>query len=148
MNRSRRGFTVTELLAVIVVVGILAVMIGPRVTALMSRAGASNASTVIALDLEQAVSLAARQRRPVRITADPTTQSYTFADRASGTVLFKRLLGTGSASSSATGLTFSPNPIDVFPTGLTSAGLTVSVTAGSVVRQVTMSTGGFVRVIR
>ena len=145
-----RGFTMVEMAIVITMTGILTAMIGQRVAPLLSRSGAGHAAAVIALDLEHAVSLAGRQRMPVRVIGDSTTQSYTLTDRASGTVLFRRVLGGVNGGYGVTRLAFSTTPLDVFPSGLTSGALTVTVSAGTVSRsrQVTMSTGGFVRVIR
>jgi type II secretory pathway pseudopilin PulG len=134
-----RGITIMELMIVVAILALLSTMVGQRVKPTLDRADAANAAAIVALDLEHAVTLAARQRRPVRISQG-TPGSYTLADRASGSVFFHRALGTAVA--------LSPERIDVFPNGLTSAALSVTVGVPPVTRGVTMSTGGFVRVVR
>lgn len=145
---AERGLTLMEIMIVVVVVGMLAAMIGPRVVPILARAGAGQAAGVVATDLEQAVSLASRQRRPVRLACNCAAGSYSVTDRGTGTVLFSRVVGGTSGDFGVRTLAFSTPQVDIFPSGQTSASLTISLTAYNVTRQVTMSTGGFVRVIR
>jgi prepilin-type N-terminal cleavage/methylation domain-containing protein len=137
---SNRGMTIMELLIVVVILSLLVTLIGFRVKPTLERTDAANAAATVALDLEQAVSLATRQRRPVRVSCDCPTRTYTLTDRGTGTVLFRRVLGTA--------VVLSADPVDVFPSGLTSSALTITVGTAPVTRQVTMSTGGFVRLVR
>ena len=83
----------------------------------------ANATLVVAGDFENAVSNAARLRKPVRITRTSAT-SFTVTDRSSGAVIQRRELGADSEWK-VTSLTFSPTTVDVFPAGITSASLTV-----------------------
>ena len=155
MHRPRRGtlaredgLSLTDIMIAVVLVSMLVTTAGPRIAPVLTRTAAGHAASLVALDLEQAVSIASRQRRPVRIACDCANGRYTFTDRANGTVLFSRVVtGTGGGFG-LTGLAFSTAPVDVFPSGQTSAPLTVSLTANNVTRRVAMSTGGFVRVIR
>jgi prepilin-type N-terminal cleavage/methylation domain-containing protein len=155
MHRPRRislaqehGLTLTEMMIVVVVVGIMMVTIAPRIAPLLSRTGAGQAASLVALDLEQAVSLASRQRRPVRVACDCANGSYTITDRGNGNVLFRRVVAGLAGGFGLSGLTFSTPEVDVFPSGQTSAPLTVSLASSGTTRRVSMSTGGFVRVIR
>ena len=155
MHRPRRsilarenGLTLTEMMIGVVLVTILVSATTTRIGPVLTRSSAGQAATLVALDLEQAVSLASRQRRPVRVACDCANGRYTITDRTNGTVLFNRVLTGEAGGFGLTGLTFSTAQIDVFPSGQTSAPLTVSLTANNVTRQVSMSTGGFVRVIR
>lgn len=141
------GLTLTEIMIAVVMVTILVGATGPRIAPVLTRTAAGQAASLVAVDLEQAVSLASRQRRPVRIACDCAAGRYTFTDRANGTVLFTRAMTGTAGGFGLTGLAFTNNPVDVFPSGQTSAPLTVSLTANNVTRQVAMSTGGFVRVI-
>ena len=137
-----------ELALVLVMVGMIASIVAPRISAVLTRSSAGQAASVVAGDLEQAVSLASRQRRPVRIACDCAAGTYEVTDRASGTLLFRRAITGAAGGFGATQLTFSPSVIDVFPSGLTSGALAILVGAAGATRQVTMSTGGFVRVVR
>jgi type IV fimbrial biogenesis protein FimT len=147
-QQAKAGFTIMELMLVITLVGIIAAMAMPRISQIMTRSGASQAAGVVATDLEYAVSLAARQRKPVRIACDCANGVYTFSDRASGTVLFRRRIGGLDGGFGLSALTFSSGSVDIFPSGIASGALTVTLTAVSATRQVTLSSAGFVRVVR
>jgi Tfp pilus assembly protein FimT len=147
-NHPRRGFTVAELLLLVVVVGLLAVVAGPRTVAVLQRAGLQQAASVVANDLEQAVSLAARQRRPVRIACDCVAGTYTLVDRTTGAVLFRRDIVGTSAGYGVGALAFSPAQVEVFPSGVTTGALTVTLSSSGGSRRVIMSAGGLVRVLR
>jgi Tfp pilus assembly protein FimT len=140
--------TVVELLLVIALIAILSLVAFPRVSQVMIRAQAINAVSVLANDLEYSVSLARRTRKPVRIACDCPNGIYTVSDRSSGTVVFRRRIGGTSGGLGLTSLTLSPSTVDLFPSGVASAPLTVTVAAAGASRQVVMSSAGFVRVIR
>jgi prepilin-type N-terminal cleavage/methylation domain-containing protein len=142
------GFTLTEMLLVIAVLGILSAMLLPKATAVLTRAGTGQAASIVALDLERAVTLAGRERKPVRIACDCANGRYTITDRASGTVLVTRSLTGANGQLNVQSIAFSVTPIDVFPSGLTSSALTITLTSSGASRQVTMSAGGFVRLVR
>ncbi len=137
-----------ELMLVITVIGILAAVCMPRISQIITREGANQAAGVVANDLEYSVSLAARQRKPVRVACDCTNGLYTVSDRSTGNVIFRRRIGGDNGGLNLTTLSFSLTPVDIFPSGLTTGALTVTVTATNSSRQVTMSTAGFVRVVR
>ncbi|MGH7628021.1 MAG: GspH/FimT family protein [Gemmatimonadales bacterium] len=96
-------------------------------------------------DLELAFSMAARQRKPMRVDLAGTT--YTIADRAGGTVRFRRPLGPDSEYRVQT-VTFSADPVDVFPSGVASSADTVTLTSGPAVRRIVKSPAGQVRIHR
>jgi len=146
-GQRHNGFTLMELTTVIAFVGILAAIVSTRIAPVLTRTSAGQAISVVASDLELAVSIASRQRRPVRLSCDCAAGVYTITDRESGALLFRRVVGGASGGFGVTGLGFS-DTTDVFPSGVTSGALTVTVSAPGVSRQVTMSTGGFVRITR
>jgi Tfp pilus assembly protein FimT len=136
------------MLVVIAVLGVLTAMLLPKASSVLARAGTGQAASVLALDLERAVTLAARERRPVRVACDCANGSYTVTDRASGTVLLRRRLGGANGHQNVQTIAFSSTPVDIFPSGLASGPLTVTLTSNGASRQVTMSAGGFVRLVR
>jgi len=136
------------MLIVSAVLGIPAAMLAPRIAMVMTRAGTGQAASVVAFDLERAVTLAARERKPVRITCDCANGSYTITDRASGTVLVTRKVAGPTAHMNVQTLAFSTTPVDVFPSGMASGPLTVTLTSSGTSRQVTMSAGGVIRLVR
>ncbi len=148
-NKStRHGFTLTEMLVVITVLGVLLAMLLPKTVQVLTRAGTGQAAGLVALDLERAVTLAGRERRPVRIACDCANGSYTVADRTTGTVLITRRIAGGNGQLSVQSVAFSASPVDIFPSGMASGPLTVTLSSSGASRQVTMSGGGFVRLVR
>jgi hypothetical protein len=53
----------------------------------------------------------------------------------------------GDTEFGVTGLVFSTTTLDIFPSGVASAPLTVTISAGGYSRQVTMTTAGLVRIL-
>lgn len=141
---SRPGFTVIEMLIVVVILGIAATFATPPVSRFIRHDRVNRAATLIVADLQNVFAVAGRQREPVRLTANNAARTYTITDRKTGTVIRTRDFGSTSEYS-LTGLVLSPITIDVFPSGVSSAALTATITGGDYSRTVTASTAGFVR---
>jgi type II secretion system protein H len=144
---ARHGFSMMEMLVVIVVLGILSAMVGPAMSRVVRHNRVNRSATLIAADLQNAFAVAARQREPVRIQADASTRSYQFVDRKTGAVLRIRTFYGDTSEYRLTLLTFTPTTIDVFPSGVSSAPLVVNLANGDYTRQVTASTAGFIRTL-
>jgi type II secretion system protein H len=142
----RPGFTMVEVLVVVAIVGILATMVGPAMSRIVRHQRANRAAMVIAADLQNAFAVAARQREPVRIQADAPTRSYQFVDRKTGAVLRIRTFYGDTSEYRLTTLVFNPTTLDVFPSGISSAPLTVSLANGDYAKTISASTAGFIRV--
>lgn len=141
----RAGFSLIEML---VTVSMLAIMIGmaaPEVSKDISQSRVSRAAQVVAGDLEQALSLAGRQRRPVRVVVDGSAKEIQLIDRVSGQLISRRQLGDLSEYKlySVSG---SPATVDLLPQGVATAPTVVILSAGGYSRRVTMTRGGHVRV--
>ena len=143
----RPGFTLPEMLIVIVIVVLIAAMAFPATAKTIRRGRINQAANVVAADLETAVSYAARQRKPIRIAHAPGAKSFTIVDRATGAVIRRRELGQESEWKIAA-VSFSSASVDVFPAGVTSGALTVQVGDGSYTRQVRLSRAGLVQVVQ
>jgi type II secretory pathway pseudopilin PulG len=142
----RRGFTMVELALTFTIIAIMAGMMVPKIGRIMQSTRVNRTSSIIAADLEQAFTLAARYRRPMRLSCNCAAGTYTVADLAGGTVRLSRTLGQDQDLGAVT-LTFSANPVDIFPSGVSSAALTARITSGISTRGVTASTAGHVRII-
>jgi type IV fimbrial biogenesis protein FimT len=145
---SRLGFSIIELIAIMTILGIMATVAGPAMSRIVRHQRVNRATTVIASDLQNAFATAARSREPVRIQADNVNRSYQFVDRKSGTVLRIRSFYGDTSEYKLSVLTFTPATIDVFPSGVSSAALTIDLANGDYSKQITASTAGFVRVKR
>lgn len=144
---SRVGFTLLELIVVVFIVGVLATMTGPAMSRIVRHNRVNRSATVIAADLQNAFAVAARQREPIRIQADANSRSYQFVDRKTGAVLRIRTFYGDTSEYRLTRLVFTPSTIDVFPSGISSAALTVDLSNGDYARQITASTAGFIRML-
>ncbi len=143
-GRLRTGFTIIELIIVLVIVAMLAALITPKVNEAINKSRVQNSAAVIAGDLQLAFSLANRQKTPLRITVDPTGTKYTIATR-SGTVIKERLLGDASDLRVGS-LTTTVTTLDVFPNGLASGPITITVGIHGYTQRVSMTRTGHVRV--
>ena len=142
----RRGFTIMEVLVVLGIIGILATMVGPAMSRIVRHQRTNRAAMVITADLQNAFAVAARQREPVRIQADAATRSYQFIDRKRGSVLRIRTFYGDTSEYRLTSLVFNPATLDVFPSGISSSPVTISLANGDYAKTITASTAGFIRV--
>lgn len=139
------GFSMLEMLIVMLILGIAASFATPAVSRAIRHDRVNRAATLVMADLQNVFAVAGRQRAPVRFTADNSARTYAVADRSTGTVLQSRDFGSNSEYG-LTALVLSPTTMDVFPSGVSSAALTATITSGDYSRTVTASTAGFVRI--
>jgi prepilin-type N-terminal cleavage/methylation domain-containing protein len=141
----RAGFSLIEMLVTVSMLGIMVGMAAPNVSGQITHARVNGAARVVAGDLENALSLAGRQRRPVRVVIDGSAKELRIVDRASGQLISRRALGALGDYKLAT-VSGSPATIDIMPHGVATAASVVTLSAGSYSRRVTMTRGGYVRV--
>jgi len=134
----RRGFTLIETIIAIVIIGLILRAGLPTFSRTLRVGRVNGAAQTLSADLDRAFATAARQRKPVRIIWNSSAMQYTLTDRASGTVLLTRPLGTAGSTS----VTFSVSPFDIFPGGFASAALTVTLTERDYTRRVQMTRAG------
>lgn len=139
-----------EMALTLTIVAIMAAMMVPKIGRVMQATRVNRNTAIIAADLEQAFTLAARNRKPMRLSCTCGTRTYTVADLTGGTVRLARTLGADADLGTLT-LTFTTNPnggtVDIFPSGVSSATLTARITSGISTRAVTLSTAGHVRIV-
>jgi type II secretory pathway pseudopilin PulG len=138
-----------EMALTLCVIGILTAMMVPKIGRVMQATRINRQTAIVAADLEQAFTLAARHRKPMRISCTCGTGTYTIADRTGGTVRLSRTLGEDGDLGSLTLAFETPlaGVVDVFPSGVSTALLRVRLTSGISTRAVTLSTAGHVRII-
>jgi Tfp pilus assembly protein FimT len=81
-----------ELAFTFAVFGLLTAISLPHVSTILRHIRINRTTSTIAADLESAFTLAARQRKPVRISCDCGNRGYTLADRTGGTIRLSRSL--------------------------------------------------------
>jgi Tfp pilus assembly protein FimT len=135
-----------EMIAVVSILGIMASVAGPAMSRIVRHNRVNRATMIITSDLQNAFAVAARQREPVRIQADASTRSYQFVDRKTGAVLRIRSFYGDTSEYRLNTLVFNPATVDVFPNGVSSAALTVTLENGDYAKEIKASTAGFVRV--
>ncbi len=146
--QARRGFTLVEALVVVVIAGIMVATAAPRFRAILAGTRLNRAMHVVASDLAAGVSLAGRQRRPVRIECVCAQQLLRVVDRSTGTVLLQRQLAS-EADLGVTSLALAASDgtaaATIFPTGVSTAQLVVTLTGPTGSRTVTLTLAGAVR---
>jgi type II secretion system protein H len=146
-TRGLKGFSLFELLIVVVILGIAATMVGPAMSRIVRHQRVNRAAKIIVSDIENAFAVAARQRMPVRVKADAASRSYQFVDRATDSVLRIRAFYGDTSEYRLSSLTFTPTTFDVFPTGISSNPVTIDLANGDYAKRITVSTAGFVRLL-
>jgi type IV fimbrial biogenesis protein FimT len=141
----RAGFSLIEILVTVAMLAIMIGMAAPEVSKDISQSRVSRAAQVVAGDLEQALSLAGRQRRPVRVVVDGSSKEIQLVDRVSGQLISRRALGDVSEYKlySVSG---SPSTVDLLPHGVATSTTIVILSAAGYSKSVTMTRGGHVRV--
>ncbi len=139
------GFSLLELSIVLAFLGVAMAITFPTISRMTTHARVNQAAMVVAQDLSLATSAAARERKPIRIARGADRTSITMTERASGKVLSTRWLSKADAYA-LDSIAFSSSPVDLFPSGMTSGALSITLWAGGYSRQVTMSRAGWVRV--
>lgn len=138
------GFTILELVIVMSIMAIMATVAIPKVADTMRHNRVNRAAMLVSGDLQTAFSVAGRQRAPVQVSLNTSTLTYTIAVRSTGTAIRSRALGSTSEYK-LSAISFSPATINIFPTGIASAPIIVTVTSGDYSRQITASAAGLVR---
>jgi prepilin-type N-terminal cleavage/methylation domain-containing protein len=142
--RRSDGYTIIELLLVMIIIGVIAGITYVRMAPTLERARVRGAANILSGDLQYAQVMAARQRLPVVIAIDAVALTYQIADRA-GTVFRTRNFGA-AGEFPLTELTATPASLEVFPNGVAAQGATYTIGAGAYRRQITLSRAGQIRV--
>ena len=149
--RSRRAFTLMEVLIVVILVGIIMATAAPRVTGIRTQQRVIRAASVVQTDMELAYAIATRNRAPIKLTwsSSVSAMQLKVTDRA-GTTTYKttdfKTLGLSNGD-----VTVSSSSVTVFPNGFASDTLSmtfsVTVDGKNYKRRVRMSRAGLVKVI-
>ena len=147
-HRTRAGFTMIEILAVVIIFGVLVTVAMPKVQGIMRISRVNAAAAIVAGDFNHAYTLAARSRRPVRLTCNEAGTGYTITDRDNpAEVMVARSVGTDKDMKITEG-TCSAASVDFFPNGLASSAFDITLVSVDEGRLVSMTRVGKVRITR
>ena len=109
-----RGFSLIELMVVVMIGGLMAKLSIGRIHDLMSQQRVAHAATAVQNDLEAAFQIAGRNRAPVRIWWDATVQQFSITDRA-GTMTFRKTtLSRQAYGFASNAVAVSTSPLEVY----------------------------------
>lgn len=145
--RSISGMTLTELLLVVVIVGIVTAAVLPRVARSREASTAKSVASVIGGDVEAAFSTAARSRRPMLFRCDCPNHKYEVADQTDGSIRLSRRLDS-TTNLMVDRLALSSTAVVIGPNGIASEAFVVDVGVGASSRRVTVSRTGQVRIVQ
>lgn len=149
--RARPGFSLMEMLIVVILVGIIMSIAGVRVSGMITQQRVVRAASTIQTSMETAYAIAGRNRQPMKIVFSTSASSILLrvTDRTGATEYRRSDLKTMGLSNGD--VTTSSAEITVFPNGFASDTLSVkiSITKNGKLyeRRVRMSRAGMVKVI-
>ena len=144
--RSRDGFTITEVLIVLILVGIIGGFAFARVGSMLAQTRVQRAASVVAADLKLAHSMAGRQRMPIQISIDPTARAFRLRDHTTPTKIYSERHFHSNGEYPVESFQTTQTSLLVYPNGLADGPVTITLQAGGNTRVVTMSRAGQVRV--
>jgi prepilin-type N-terminal cleavage/methylation domain-containing protein len=149
-HRARAGFTLIEMLIVTTILGVIGLLSVGHISSYVRERNVSAAAATVRNDLQQAFAIAARNRRPVRVSFATSDTALRITNRENTVTYVSRGLGIGSGfmlePSDVTFCTSSCSSatVDVFPNGWASDTLTVTISKGHYSRGIHMSRSGLV----
>lgn len=159
---TRRGFTILELLVVVVMMGILATMSVGKTASIMTNWRVNRAAQAYSEELQLAFALVGRNRKPVIIEFRKDSMNLTIRSRpdaAGNTTVFRRRnFGPSSEYKlDSANITLTPAPLssapyssvlEVYPPGLAADSLSVMIKYNrfEVTKRVRMLRGGLVQI--
>ncbi len=142
---SQRGFTIIELVLVLVVTSIMASIAILKIAPTLERARVRRGATMIATDLQYAQMIAALQRRPVVFIASEALRGYMIRDATSTTVYREAYMGNDTEFS-LDQLQANPTTLEIFPNGVVRSVGNYTVRVNTVQRYVRITRAGQVRI--
>jgi prepilin-type N-terminal cleavage/methylation domain-containing protein len=142
----RSGFTLLELMVVVMIMGVVGAMSAGRFHALIVQQRVTRAASAISNDLEAAFSAAGRNRRPVLIAWDSASKQLEVTDRAASKRYRHTGLGREPYGFTPGAVSVSRNPVEVYPTGLANDTLVITLSVENVTKRVRMSRAGMIQI--
>jgi general secretion pathway protein H len=145
-KKKRAGFSATELLVVLTLMGIVATMVIPSVGRTLSRTRLSRAASVVAGDLQLAQTTAARTRIPVRVTVDATSKLITIQNHVTPTTVYATRYFDKKSEYAVQTFSSSASTVVFYPNGRAASAITFTLTNSGETRTVQLNKGGQIRI--
>jgi type II secretion system protein H len=143
---TRSGFSLLELLIVLAMAAIVTAMAAPSLARSMAATKLQRAANVIAADLQLAHSTAARARQPVQVSVDASGKLMRVRSYPTTTTMYSERWFNTTSEYPVQAMTVSTANIVLYPNGLGSSDITITLTAAGRTRVVTMNRTGQVRI--
>jgi prepilin-type N-terminal cleavage/methylation domain-containing protein len=137
---SRSGFGLVEVSLALIVLGVLTLIGIPRMGQAAARHRVDLATELVASDLGNALALAKRDGNTLRLACSCESATYQVTERSGGALRLTRRLTDSTYA--VEGLAFSTTPVDILPSGITSALDTITISAGDYARRIVLSPSG------
>jgi prepilin-type N-terminal cleavage/methylation domain-containing protein len=144
--RTRCGFTLIEAVVTLTLVGVILAVSMSRISAIGNHQRVGRAVNSMQNVVQSAFALAVRNGHPVRFAWDADSVAFDITNRAGDTTYRHIPLGTAPYNFTASNVTVSTSPLEIFPNGLASDTLFMSITADGSTRSMHVSRAGLVNV--
>ena len=140
-----------ELITVLVVLALLIVIVGPRLSTIITQTRVNRAASAIQNDVEAAFAIASRNRQPIRIQWNSGAMELGVTNRAGTTTYRRTLLAHSEYQLKSSQVTVSDTPLVIFPNGLASDTLHVKISveigSSTFIKRVRVSRAGLVQIL-
>ena len=144
---SGKGYTMIELVVVIVLVGMLTSLSVVRLGPALEHSKVRGAANVVAGDLQYAQILAVRHRRPITVIVVSSTQQYLIRDRDNPANVYRtRLLGADS-DFTLDEVTGTPTSVELYPNGVARETMVITLGLRGYQRNVRLTRAGQIRIL-
>jgi prepilin-type N-terminal cleavage/methylation domain-containing protein len=144
MKSLRHGFSILELVTVLTIAGITAALSAGRIHALLVEQRVARAANIFRGNIEAAFAISARNRLPVRISWNAAKMQMAVTSRDSSIYYRKSALGIDDFGIPSSAITFTNNPVEVYPNGLSRDTLAILISFENNKRTIVMSRAGMV----
>jgi type II secretion system protein H len=144
--RSRAGFTLIEVLTVVIIMGIVGAVAVSGITSMTASTTAQQASAALVANVQQAFTVAARRRTPVRISIDTVNKVFRVRDRTLANRVYLTQFFNKESGMAVTRMEVTDTSLYIFPSGLAAQGFTITLHTPGNRRRVTVTRAGQIRV--